>query len=99
MEKGLPIPVIVTVYTDRSFTFVTKSPPAAALLKKAAGIKSGSKQSKKEEVGTVSHTQIKEIAQAKAADMTGANVEAISRSIEGTAHSMGIAVSQGDVKN
>jgi large subunit ribosomal protein L11 len=100
MEKGLPIPVIVTVYTDRSFTFVTKSPPAAALLKKAAGIKSGSGKSKKEEVGTVSHTQIKEIAQAKAADMTGANVEAISRSIEGTAHSMGIViVSQGDVKN
>ena len=80
IEKGLPIPVVITVYADRSFTFVTKTPPAAVLLKKAAGIKSGSR------------AQLQEIAQTKAADMTGADIEAMTRSIEGTARSMGLVV-------
>ena len=80
LEKGLPIPVVITVYADRSFTFVTKTPPAAVLLKKAAGIKSGSR------------AQLQEIAQTKAADMTGSDIEAMTRSIEGTARSMGLVV-------
>lgn len=94
LEKGLPIPVIITVYSDRSFTFLIKSPPASVLLKKAAGIKSGSGKPKKEEVGTVSYHQLREIAQAKANDMTGANIESIARSIEGTAFSMGLVIKE-----
>ncbi|VFP86319.1 50S ribosomal protein L11 [Candidatus Erwinia haradaeae] len=94
MEKGVPIPVVITVYSDRSFIFITKTPPSAVLLKKAAGIKSGSSQSKKDKVGTLSHAQIRNIAEIKAADMTGANIEAISRSILGTAYSMGLVVEE-----
>jgi large subunit ribosomal protein L11 len=90
IEKGLP--VVITVYSDRSFTFVTKTPPAAILLKKAAGVKSGSGKPNKEKVGKVTHAQVREIAETKAADMTGADVEAMSRSIEGTARSMGLVV-------
>lgn len=92
VEKGLPIPVVITVYTDRSFTFVTKTPPAAVLLKKAAGVKSGSGKPNKEKVGTVTRVQVREIAELKDADMTGASIEAKSRSIEGTALSMGLVV-------
>ncbi|OZI14047.1 50S ribosomal protein L11 [Sodalis-like symbiont of Philaenus spumarius] len=92
IEKGLPIPVIITVYSDRSFTFVTKTPPAAVLLKKAAGIKSGSDKPNKDKVGKVTSVQVREIAETKAADMTGADVEAMSRSIGGTARSMGLVV-------
>ncbi|AUC43148.1 LSU ribosomal protein L11p (L12e) [Dickeya solani RNS 08.23.3.1.A] len=92
LEKGLPIPVVITVYSDRSFTFVTKTPPAAVLLKKAAGIKSGSGKPNKDKVGKVTHAQVLEIAQTKAADMTGADVEAMARSIAGTARSMGLVV-------
>ncbi|AIL71952.1 ribosomal protein L11 [Vibrio vulnificus YJ016] len=92
MEKGLPVPVVITVYSDRSFTFVTKTPPAAVLLKKAAGIKSGSGRPNTEKVGTVTDAQIQEIAEAKAADMTGADIEAMKRSIAGTARSMGLVV-------
>jgi len=92
VEKGLPIPVVITVYSDRSFTFVTKTPPAAVLLLKAAGVKSGSGKPNKEKVGKVTHAQVREIAETKAADMTGADVEAMSRSIEGTARSMGLVV-------
>lgn len=92
VEKGLPIPVVITVYSDRSFTFVTKTPPTAVLLKKAAGIKSGSGKPNKDKVGKVTHTQVYEIAETKAADMTGSDVEAMIRSIEGTAHSMGLVV-------
>lgn len=92
IEKGLPIPVVITVYSDRSFTFVTKTPPAAVLLKKAAGIKSGSGKPNKDKVGKVTHTQVREIAETKAADMTGSGAEAMIRSIEGTAHSMGLVV-------
>lgn len=92
LEKGLPIPVVITVYADRSFTFVTKTPPAAVLLKKAAGIKSGSGKPNKDKVGKISRAQLQEIAQTKAADMTGADIEAMTRSIEGTARSMGLVV-------
>ncbi|MDF7394254.1 50S ribosomal protein L11 [Proteus mirabilis] len=92
VEKGLPIPVVITVYADRSFTFVTKTPPAAILLKKAAGVKSGSGKPNKEKVGKVTTAQVCEIAETKAADLTGADVEAMMRSIEGTARSMGLVV-------
>ncbi|NHB93544.1 50S ribosomal protein L11 [Photorhabdus cinerea] len=92
IEKGLPIPVVITVYSDRSFTFVTKTPPAAVLLKKAAGVKSGSGKPNKDKVGKVTSAQIREIAETKAADMTGASVDAMMRSIEGTARSMGLVV-------
>ncbi|MFS1582044.1 MAG: 50S ribosomal protein L11 [Candidatus Arsenophonus phytopathogenicus] len=92
LEKGLPIPVVITVYSDRSFTFITKTPPAEVLLKKAAGVKSGSGTPNKEKVGKVTSAQIREIAETKAADMTGADIEAMMRSIEGTARSMGLVV-------
>lgn len=92
LEKGLPIPVVITVYSDRSFTFVTKTPPAAVLLKKAAGTKSGSGKPNKDKVGKVTHTQVMDIAQTKAADMTGADMDAMARSIAGTARSMGLVV-------
>ena len=92
VEKGLPTPVVITVYNDRSFTFVTKTPPAAVLLKKAAGVKSGSGRPNTEKVGTVTDAQIQEIAETKAADMTGADIEAMKRSIAGTARSMGLVV-------
>ncbi|WP_298445630.1 50S ribosomal protein L11 [uncultured Ferrimonas sp.] len=92
VEKGLPIPVVITVYADRSFTFVTKTPPAAILLKKAAGVKSGSGRPNTEKVGKVTDAQLQEIAETKAADMTGADIEAMKRSIAGTARSMGLVV-------
>ncbi len=91
-EKGLPTPVIISVYSDRSFTFEIKTAPAAVLLKKAAGIKSGSSRPNTEKVGTVTEAQIQEIAQTKAKDMTGADIEAMKRSIAGTARSMGLVV-------
>lgn len=92
IEKGLPIPVVITIYSDRSFNFFTKTTPAAVLLKKAAGIKLGSSTPNKNKIGKVTKSQIREISEIKAADMTGANIEAISRSIIGTARSMGIVV-------
>ena len=91
-QGDLIIPVVITVYADRSFTFVTKTPPAAVLLKKAAGIKSGSGKPNKDKVGKISRAQLQEIAQTKAADMTGSDIEAMTRSIEGTARSMGLVV-------
>lgn len=91
-EKGLPTPVVISVYSDRSFTFELKTAPAAVLLKKAAGIKSGSSRPNTEKVGTVTDAQILEIAQTKAKDMTGADIEAMKRSIAGTARSMGLVV-------
>lgn len=94
IEKGLPIPVVITVYSDRSFTFVTKTPPAAVLLKKAAGLKSGSAKPNTVKVGKVTKAQVHEIAQTKAADMSGADVDAMMRSIEGTARSMGLTVEE-----
>jgi len=92
MEKGMPIPVVITVYSDRSFTFETKTPPASFLLKTAAGLKSGSSRPNTQKVGTIKRSKIQEIAETKAVDMTGADIEAMTRSIEGTARSMGLVV-------
>ncbi|WP_392566183.1 50S ribosomal protein L11 [Utexia brackfieldae] len=94
MEKGLPTPVVITVYADRSFTFETKTPPAAVLLKKAAKIKSGSGEPNKKKVGKITQAQIREIAETKAADMNGATIETMMRSIAGTARSMGLEVEE-----
>jgi|SRR5690554_2038067 len=92
MEPGLPIPTVITVYSDRSFTFVTKTPPAQILLKKAAGIKSGSGRPNTEKVGTVTRAQLEEIAKAKEPDLTAASMDAAVRTIAGTARSMGLNV-------
>ncbi len=91
-EPGLPIPVVITVYVDRSFTFVTKTPPAAELLKKAAQLEKGSAEPNKEKVGRVSSQQVKEIAETKMPDLNTTDVEAAMRSIAGTARSMGLEV-------
>jgi large subunit ribosomal protein L11 len=90
--QGLVIPVIVTVYADRSFSFVTKSPPASVLLLKAAGVEKGSANPNKNKVGKVSRKQIEEIARTKIKDLSAANVAAAARTIEGTARSMGLEV-------
>ncbi len=92
LEKGSPIPVIITVYSDRSFTFETKTPPAAYLLLKAAGLKSGSGKPNTDKVGTVTREQLEEIANVKLQDMTGSDLDARVRCIEGTARSMGLVV-------
>jgi large subunit ribosomal protein L11 len=91
-KAGLVIPVIITVYQDKSFTFILKSPPASILLKKAAGIASGSKTPNKDKVGKVTRKQILEIIKLKSADMNVSNEEAAFRVIAGTARSMGIEV-------
>ncbi len=90
--NGTPIPVVVTVYNDRSFEFVTKSPPAAALLKQAAGIASGSGEPNKKKVGKVTRAQIDDICQKKMADLNARDLEHAARMIEGTARSMGLTV-------
>lgn len=90
--NGTPIPVIVTVYSDRSFEFVTKSPPAASLLKQAAGIASGSGQPNKVKVGKVTRAQIDDICKKKMADLNARDLEHARRMIEGTARSMGLEV-------
>jgi large subunit ribosomal protein L11 len=95
LEQGLPIPVVITVFSDRSFTFITKTPPASVLLRKAAGIPKGSAVPNKDKVGKVTRAQVLEIAQSKAADLTAASVEAAARTIAGTARSMGIEVEGG----
>jgi len=92
LEPGLPIPVVITVYADRSFTFITKTPPASILLKKAAGIKSGSGRPNTEKVGTVTVAQLEEIATTKMADLTAADMDAAVRTIAGSARSMGLVV-------
>ena len=92
IERGLPTPVVITVYSDRSFTFVTKTPPAAVLLKKAAGIKSGSGEPNKKKVGTVTREQLEEIAKTKEPDITAADLDAAVRTIAGSARSMGLNV-------
>jgi len=92
VEPGLPIPVVITVYSDRSFTFVTKTPPAAILLKKAAGIKSGSGRPNTEKVGKVTRAQLEDIAKAKDPDLTAADMDAAVRTIAGSARSMGLNV-------
>jgi len=91
-QAGLIIPVIITVYADRSFTFVTKTPPAAVLLKRAAGIEKGSKEPGKVKCGTVTKQQVAEIAKLKAPDLTAADLEAAMRTVEGTARSLGLEV-------
>lgn len=92
MEPGLPIPTVITVYSDRSFTFITKTPPAPVLLKKAAGIKSGSGRPNTDKVGTVTRDQLEEIAKTKESDLTAADMDAAVRTIAGTARSMGLNV-------
>jgi len=91
-QQGLIIPVIITVYADRSFTFVTKTPPAAVLLKRAAGIEKGSGEPNKKKVGKVTRAQVREIAQIKMPDLTAESVEAAVRTIEGAARSLGLDV-------
>ena len=92
LEAGMPVPVVITVYADRSFTFITKTPPAAVLLKKAAGLKSGSGRPNTEKVGTVTREQLEEIATAKMEDLTAADMDAAVRTIAGSARSMGLNV-------
>jgi len=92
MEPGLPTPVVITVYSDRSFTFITKTPPAAVLLKKAAGIKSGSGVPNRNKVGTVTMEQVREIALTKMPDLNAADEDAAMKSVVGTARSMGLEV-------
>ena len=91
-RQGLIIPVIITVYADRSFTFVTKTPPASVLLKRAAGIEKGSGVPNRDKVGTVREGQLREIAEAKMEDLNANSVEAGARMIAGTARSMGLIV-------
>ena len=93
-EAGMVIPVVITVYQDKSFTFITKSPPASALLKKAAGIASGSKVPNKEKVGKVNRKQVMEIVKLKMKDLNATSDEAAFRMVAGTARSMGIEVNE-----
>lgn len=92
LEAGLPTPVVITVYTDRSFTFIIKTPPASVLLKKAAGLKSGSATPHTVKVATLRKAQLEEIAKLKEPDLTAGSLEAAVRTIAGTARSMGIDV-------
>ena len=92
LEKGLPIPVIITVYSDRSFTFVMKTPPASVLIRKAIGIEKGSGTPNTAKVGKISRKQLEEIAKAKQPDLTAADLEAAVRTIAGSARSMGVDV-------
>ena len=91
-QAGLVIPVVITVYADRSFTFITKTPPASVLLKRAAGLEKGSKTPGKETVGHVTKAQVEEIARLKMPDLSAASVEAAMRTVEGTARSLGLVV-------
>ena len=95
LEKGAPIPTVITVYADRSFSFTTKSPPATHFLKKAAKIKSGSKEPGKVSGGTIRRSQLAEIAEAKMKDLNANTVEAATKIIEGSARSMGLTVVEG----
>jgi large subunit ribosomal protein L11 len=92
VEKGLPLPVVITVYSDRSFTFITKTPPATILLKKAVGLKSGSSNPNTKKVGTVTVAQLEERAKTKMEDLNAANLEAAVKTIAGSARSMGLNV-------
>jgi len=93
-QAGLVIPVVISVYQDKSFTFITKSPPAAVLLKKAAGIASGSKTPNKEKVGKVTRKQVMEIVKTKMKDLNATSEDAAARMVAGTARSMGIEVEE-----
>jgi len=91
-QKGMIIPVVITVYSDRSFSFITKTPPAAVLLKKAAQVEKGSGEPNRVKVGTVTRTQVREIAEIKLPDLNTEDVEAAMRMVEGAARSMGLDV-------
>jgi large subunit ribosomal protein L11 len=95
LENGMPIPTIITVYADRSFTFVTKTPPATFLIKKAINLKSGSKEPGKVSAGTIKRSQLAEIAQVKMADLNANDIEAATKIIEGSARAMGLQVVEG----
>ena len=92
MEPGLPVPVIITAYADKSFTFIMKTPPATVLIKKAAGIEKGSKVPQSDKVGKITRAQAEEIAKAKMPDLTAADLDAAVRTIAGSARSMGVTV-------
>ncbi len=94
-QKGIPVPVIITVYEDRSFTFITKTPPASYFLKQAAKVKSGSGKPSQETVGQVRKSQVKKIAETKMVDLNANDIEAAMKIIEGSARSMGIEVVEG----
>jgi large subunit ribosomal protein L11 len=95
LEKAMPIPTIITVYADRSFSFVTKTPPATFLIKKAAKLKSGSKEPGKIKAGTIKRSQLSEIAEMKMADLNANDIEQATKIIEGSARSMGLEVVEG----
>ena len=95
IEAGIPMPVVITVYSDRSFTFITKTPPAAVLLRKAAGIAKGSGEPNTKKVGTVTRAQLEEIAQTKMADLKADDLDAAVRIIAGSARSMGLETWRG----
>ena len=92
LEKGLPIPVVITVYSDRSFTFIMKTPPASVLIRKSIGIEKGSGTPNTAKVGRISRAQLEEIAKTKTPDLTAADLEAAVRTIAGSARSMGVEV-------
>ncbi len=94
-QEGMIIPAVITVYADRSFSFILKTPPASVLLKKAAGIEKGASDPKRQKVGTVTRKQVEEIAKIKMPDLQAADLEAAMRTIEGTARSMGIEIVEG----
>ncbi|MEO6387419.1 MAG: 50S ribosomal protein L11 [Croceibacterium sp.] len=95
LEKAMPIPTIITVYADRSFTFITKTPPASFLIKKAANLKSGSKEPGKISAGKIARSKLTEIAQLKMADLNANDIEAATKIIEGSARAMGLEVTEG----
>jgi large subunit ribosomal protein L11 len=95
LEKGMPIPTVITVYADRSFTFVTKTPPASFLIKKAANLKSGSKEPGKVSAGKIARSKLTEIAEMKMKDLNANDLEAATRIIEGSARAMGLEVVEG----
>ena len=95
VEKGTPLPTVITVYADRSFTFVTKQPPATYLIKKAVNLKSGSKEPGKVVAGKITRAQLAEIAQAKMADLNANDIDAATKIIEGSARAMGLEVVEG----
>ena len=95
VDKGTPLPVVITVYSDRSFSYVTKTPPASFLIKKAANLKSGSKEPGKVSAGTIKRSQLAEIAQAKMVDLNANDIDQATKIIEGSARSMGLQVVEG----
>ncbi len=92
LEKGLPVPVVITVYSDRSFTFITKTPPASILIMKSLNLQKGSSRPNSDKVGKITRQQLEEIAKTKEPDLTAADIDAAVKTIAGTARSMGIDV-------